>query len=56
MSEQQQLYTVREVATLLRFKEATVSRLLREGKLEGIKIGKKSWRITQDAIDNYIGK
>jgi excisionase family DNA binding protein len=46
--------TVDDVASFLSLKPATVCRMIREGVIEGKKTG-KSWRITKEALDNYIG-
>jgi excisionase family DNA binding protein len=50
------LFTVREVSQLVKLKETTVTRLIREGKLEGYKPeGAKEWRIPAEALKRYIG-
>lgn len=47
--------TPQEVATKLRINERTVRRLLREGELPGgIRVGKKTWRISAVALKAYI--
>ena len=47
------LYTVDEVAALLRYSKATIRRLLREGKLKGYK-AVESWRISGEDIINLL--
>jgi excisionase family DNA binding protein len=47
------LVTVREVADVLRLKEATVCRLASEGKVPAIKVG-KSWRFDMDALERWV--
>jgi excisionase family DNA binding protein len=47
--------TPQEVADKLRINERTVRRLLREGELPGgIRVGKKTWRISAIALKAYI--
>lgn len=43
------LYTIPEVAKMLQIKESTVATWLRNGKLDGQKVG-KSWRITKENL------
>jgi excisionase family DNA binding protein len=45
--------TIDEVAQLLRIHPDTVRRLLREKRLPGKKIGRE-WRISQEALDNFV--
>ena len=47
------LVTVKEVADLLRLKEATVCRLASEGKVPAVKIG-KSWRFDMEALERWV--
>ncbi len=49
------VYTVEEVAKLLRVSEATVRRLIKTGELEGFSVGNQ-YRITQEALDKYMKK
>lgn len=46
--------TPREVAEKLRIHERTVRRLLSSGKLPGVRIGEKTWRISAAALRAYI--
>jgi excisionase family DNA binding protein len=52
-----QLLTVPEVATQLRITPKTVRRWLREGKLQGVRLGGKKvgWRIAQGEINRLVG-
>ena len=48
------VYTVEEVADILKTSEANVKRQLNSGELKGRKVGKKFWRITQDNLEEYL--
>jgi excisionase family DNA binding protein len=55
------LYTVHEVAAILRMHEETVRILLRSGRLKGIKLGPHAtlpgrfeWRITAQALHQFL--
>ncbi len=43
-------YTVEETAEILKVSAVTVKRMLLQGRLRGVKIG-KLWRIPESAID-----
>ena len=47
-------YTVDEVEELLHVSESTVLRWLHSGELEGFKAGERSWRISEEAIQNFV--
>lgn len=47
------LLTPDDVATQLQMHRDTVRRLLREGTLPGLKIG-RSWRVRREALDLWI--
>ena len=47
--------TVREVASLLRIHRPKVYELIREGSLEGFKVG-ADWRIRRESVEKLIGK
>lgn len=49
------MYTVKEVAELLKLKLETVRTKLRKGEIKGKKLG-KAWRITKENLDEYINK
>jgi excisionase family DNA binding protein len=49
------VYTVSEVAKLLRVSEATVRRLIKTGELEGFPVGNQ-YRVSQEALDKYMKK
>jgi excisionase family DNA binding protein len=48
------VYTLKEAAEYLRIKEHTLMGYLQEGEVQGFKIGGKSWRITEEALDEFI--
>ena len=50
----QRLYTPEQVAKVLKVKIPTVHRWLREGTLEGIRVG-RLWRITHSQFEDFIG-
>jgi excisionase family DNA binding protein len=50
---QQTVYTIEEVAKILRVSEATIRRLVRNGELEGFYVGSQL-RVTADALDRYM--
>ena len=49
------IYTVEEVADLLKIKPETVRIMLRDNELNGFKAG-KAWRVTEDDLKKYIQK
>lgn len=48
------VYTVKEVAAILRLHPQTVVRLLKDGDLRGALIGRE-WRISDEAVREYLG-
>ena len=46
------IYSPKKVAEILEVKESFVMRLLREGKLEGFKVG-KFWRVSMAGLEAY---
>lgn len=49
------LYTIEEVADLLKLSRRTIYRYLKDGKLKANKVG-QSWRITETALNEFIGE
>jgi excisionase family DNA binding protein len=47
------LLTVNEVADLLRVSRMTVYRLIKEGQLAAIRVG-RSYRLREDDVDEYL--
>jgi excisionase family DNA binding protein len=61
MSDAPRVYTVHEVARILRMHEETVRILLRSGRLKGIKLGPHAtlpgrfeWRVTDQALRRFL--
>lgn len=52
--EQPLLLTVREVSTLLRVQRPKVYELIKDGAIDGFKVG-ADWRIRKDSVENLIG-
>ena len=48
------LLTVREVSLLLRVQRPKVYELIRDGAVEGFKVG-ADWRVRRDSVENLIG-
>ena len=48
------LLTVREVSTLLRVQRPKVYELIKDGAIDGFKVG-ADWRIRRDSVENLIG-
>lgn len=49
------LLTVKEVSTLLRIHRPKVYDLVRDGTLQGFKVG-SDWRIRRDSVERLIGE
>ena len=47
--------TVNEVADLLRVSRMTVYRLIKEGQLKALRVG-RSYRLREDDVDEYLSK
>jgi excisionase family DNA binding protein len=57
MSEKKEaplLLTVREVSALLRVQRPKVYELIKDGAIDGFKVG-ADWRIRRDSVENLIG-
>ena len=50
----QDLLTVTQTAEKLQLHAVTVRRMLRDGKLPGLKFGKKEWRVPVKALREFI--
>jgi excisionase family DNA binding protein len=50
------LLTVGEAAEAFKFSTATIRRLLRDGDLEGVKLGKRQWRVRKSALDRFVNQ
>jgi excisionase family DNA binding protein len=53
MGTDQQLYTVQEVANILKVHWQTVLNYIKRGKLKAVRMG-KGYRITQQDLDTFI--
>jgi excisionase family DNA binding protein len=49
------LLTVNEVADLLRVSRMTVYRLIKEGQMPALRVG-RSYRLREDDVDDYLSK
>src|SRR5215470_11397331 len=49
-----ELLTVKDVATRLKVSTATVRRLLARGEIRGRKVGGRQWRIAPETLTRYI--
>jgi len=47
--------TVNEVADLLRVSRMTVYRLIKEGQLKALRVG-RNYRLREDDVDEYLSK
>ena len=54
MKEKPLLLTVREVASLLRVQRPKVYELIRDGAVDGFKVG-ADWRVRRDSVETLIG-
>jgi excisionase family DNA binding protein len=50
----EKLYTVEEVAEYLALNPATVRLYLRDGELQGIKLGPRQWRVRESALEDFL--
>ncbi|MEA2574560.1 MAG: Helix-turn-helix domain [Chloroflexia bacterium] len=50
------ILTVEEVAQRLKLNPFTIRRLLREGVLHGMKVGKRQWRVQLRDLEAYLGQ
>jgi len=48
------LLTVEEASEYLRLSPFTVRKMLREGHLRGVKVGKRQWRISRADLQSYL--
>lgn len=48
------LLTVEQVAERLQMHAATVRRFIREGKLAGIRLGGREWRVKSSEMERFI--
>ena len=48
--------TVSELAREFRFSPTTVTRWIQAGDLEAFRVGRRSWRVSREALDTYLAK
>ena len=51
-----ELMTPEEVAAVLRLSPYTVRKMLRNGELMGLRVGRWQWRVKREDLDAYIEK
>ncbi len=54
MKEDPQMLNPRQVAEILGVHQKTVHLWLRSGRLQGVKISYRAWRIPQSALDSFL--
>jgi excisionase family DNA binding protein len=54
MNEDTQMLNPRQVAEILGVHQKTVHLWLRSGRLQGVKISYRAWRIPQSALDSFL--
>ena len=54
MSEDSQMLNPRQVAEILGVHQKTIHLWLRSGRLQGVKISYRAWRIPQSALDSFL--
>lgn len=52
---QEEVYTIEEVAKILKVSEETVRRLIASGELDARRVGRQ-YRITRAALDKFLGR
>lgn len=55
MAEDEKVYTIEEIAKLLRVSIGTIRRFVATGELESYHVGRQ-YRITQSALDAYLNR
>lgn len=50
----ERLYTPEEAAEVLRVKVRTIMEWLRQGRLKGVKVGRKLWRVKESDLRAFI--
>jgi putative molybdopterin biosynthesis protein len=52
---QEEVYTIEEVAKILKVSEETVRRLIASGDLDARRVGRQ-YRITRESINKFLGR
>jgi len=55
-NQKQKLYKVAEAARLLRFAPITLYRWIKTGKMKAIKVGSRSYRISERDLSVYLNQ
>lgn len=55
MGSEIEALTVEEAAGKLRLCRTTIQRMLRDGRLRGVKVGGHYWRVPARAIEEFLG-
>lgn len=53
MAEKRELLTLKQVAEWLQVSDRTVLRMIDDGKLRGVKVGRQ-WRFDATEVENYL--
>jgi excisionase family DNA binding protein len=54
MQTNQKFYTLDEIEQTLGLSRWQLLRLLKDGKLRGVKIGRQTWRIPEDCFQRFL--
>jgi excisionase family DNA binding protein len=54
--EEDALLTVEEAAAEFKLSTATIRRYLRDGELDGVKLGKRQWRIRKSTLAEFVNR
>lgn len=52
--EDRLVYTIEEVAELLMVSDETILTLIKEGKLKGVKLGPRTFRISKKELERFL--
>lgn len=51
-----QVYTIREVAQLLRFSEQTIREWARDGQIKAVRPGLRAWRVPRAEVERLLAQ
>lgn len=54
MEKEKEFLTVKEVALRLRVSTVTIRNMIKDGTIEGIRVGKKMFRVKSKELERYI--
>ncbi len=49
-----ELYSPKQMATMLHVNEITVRRWLRSGNLQGYRLGERLWRVSKEQLEEFL--